>query len=63
MKLLRRGTWSGKLNLPPNTCIPTSEKMTIKRKRRRRRQAMDRTEFSKEAMRLAKDGQFLRITN
>lgn len=62
MKLLRRTTPSWKLNLFPNTCIPRSAKMTMKRKRSRRRQAMERTEFSKDAMRLLRDVQCLTST-
>lgn len=49
----------GKLNFPPNTCIPSSEKMTMKRKRSSRRQAIERTEFKREATRLLSDVQYL----
>lgn len=59
-KLLRLGLWSEKLNLPPNTCMPRSEKMTMKRKRRRSREAMERTELRREATRLLKEVQYLR---
>lgn len=58
-KLLRLGLWSAKLNFPPNTCMPRSEKMTMKRKRRRSREAMERTEFRSEATRLLKEVQYL----
>lgn len=47
------------MNFPPNTCIPSSEKMTMKRKRRRSREAMERTEFRREATRLLKEVQYL----
>lgn len=58
-KLLRLGLWSEKLNFPPNTCMPRSEKMTMKRKRRRSREAMERTELRREATRLLKEVQYL----
>lgn len=58
-KLLRLGLWSVKLNFPPNTCMPRSEKMTMKRKRRRSREAMERTELRREATRLLKEVQYL----
>ena len=58
-KLLRLDLWSGKLNFPPNTCMPRSEKMTMKRKRRRSREAMERTELRREATRLLKAFQYL----
>lgn len=59
-KLLRLALWSEKLNFPPKTCMPRSEKMTMKRKRRRRREAMERTELRREATRLLSDFQYLK---
>lgn len=59
-KLLRLISWSGKLNFPPNTCMPSREKMTMKRKRRRSSEAMERTEFNREATRLLREVQYLR---
>lgn len=58
-KLLRLDLWSVKLNFPPNTCMPRSEKMTMKRKRRRSREAMERTELRREATRLLREVQYL----
>jgi len=59
-KLLRLGVLSGKLNFPPNTCMPSREKITMNRKSSRRREAMERTEFRREATRLLRDFQYLR---
>lgn len=59
-KLLRCKGLSGKLNLPPNTCMPRREKITMKRKSRRSREAMERIELIREATRLLKDVQYLR---
>lgn len=39
--------------------MPSSEKMTMKRKRRRSREAMERTELRSEATRLLRDVQYL----
>lgn len=59
-KLLRCKGLSAKLNLPPNTCMPRREKITMKRKSRRSREAMERIEFIREATRLLSDVQYLR---
>ncbi|TNN56953.1 hypothetical protein EYF80_032851 [Liparis tanakae] len=45
--------WNDKIHLKK------SEKMTMKRKRRRSRQAMERTELRREATRLLKEVQYL----
>lgn len=58
--MLLRVCISSKLNFPPKSCIPNREKMMIKRKRSRSREAMERTEFSKDATRLLKEFQYLR---
>lgn len=50
---------SSKLNLPPKSCIPRSEKMIMKRKRSSNREAMERTEFRSEATRLLREFQYL----
>lgn len=60
--VLLRVCISSKLNFPPNSCIPRREKMMMKRKRRSSREAMERTEFSKDATRLLKEFQYLRTT-
>lgn len=49
-----------KLNLPPNTCIPRREKITMKRKRRRSREAIDWMEFNSDATKLERDRQYLK---
>lgn len=58
-KLLRLGLWLEKLNFPPNTCMPRSEKITMKRNRSRSREAIERTELRREATRLLKEVQYL----
>lgn len=50
---------SSKLNFPPNTCMPSSEKMMIKRKSSSSRDAMDFMELRREATRLLSDCQWL----
>lgn len=50
--------WS-KLNLPPNSCMPSREKMMIKRKRRSSKDAMDFIELSRDATKLLRDAQCL----
>lgn len=57
--VLRRTSMSSKSNLPPKSCMPSRAKTMIKRKRRRSREAMERTELSREATRLLKDVQYL----
>lgn len=50
---------SSKLNLPPKSCIPRREKMMMKRKSSSNKEAMERTELSREATRLLKEFQYL----
>lgn len=57
--VLRRTFMSSKSNLPPKSCMPSRAKTMMKRKRRRSREAMERTELSREATRLLKDVQYL----
>jgi hypothetical protein len=52
-----------KLNFPPNTCIPSNENMTMKRKRRSSKQAIDLIEFSRDATRLLRVVQYLKKQN
>lgn len=47
------------MNLPPNSCMPSKEKMMIKRKRRSSKDAMDFMELSRDATRLLRDAQCL----
>lgn len=48
---------SSKLNFPPKTCIPSREKMMMKRKSSSSRDAMDFMELSRDATRLLRDCQ------
>ena len=48
---------SSKLNFPPNTCMPSREKMMMKRKSRSSREAMDFIELSRDATKLLRDCQ------
>lgn len=50
-------TVSSKLNLPPKSCMPRSEKIMMKRKSRSNREAIDFMELSREATRLLRDAQ------
>ena len=50
---------SSKLNLPPNTCMPSREKMMMKRKSSSSSEAMDFMEFSRDATRLDRAAQCL----
>ena len=52
-------TVSSKLNFPPNSCMPSREKMMMKRKSSSSREAMDFMEFSSDATRLLSDAQCL----
>ena len=56
---LLRGVSSSKLNLPPNSCIPSKAKMTMNRKSSSNKLAMERILFSKDATRLRRDDQYL----
>lgn len=53
---------SSKLNFPPNTCIPSREKMMMNRKSSSSREAMDFMELSRDATKLLSDCQWLRNT-
>lgn len=57
--VLRLTCMSSKSNLPPKSCIPSSAKTMMKRKRRRSKEAIERTELSREATRLLRDVQYL----
>ena len=46
-----------KLNRPPNSCMPSSAKMTMNRNNRSRRLAIERTELSRDVTRLRSDDQ------
>lgn len=50
-------TFSSKLNFPPKSCMPSREKIIMKRKSSSSRDAMDFMELSREATRLLRDAQ------
>lgn len=50
-------TVSSKLNFPPKSCMPSREKIMMKRKSSSKREAMDFMELSREATRLLRDAQ------
>lgn len=52
-------TVSSKLNLPPKSCMPSREKIMMKRKSSSNREAMDFMELSREATKLLRDAQWL----
>ena len=53
------GVPSGKLNVPPKSCIPSRAKMRMKRKRRSRREMMDFIELSSDITKLRREDQYL----
>lgn len=59
-KLLRGTAESSKSYLPPKSCMPSSAKMTMKRKSSSSSEAMERMELSSDATRLLSDVQYLR---
>ena len=66
MSKLASGVPSGKLNAPPNNCIPNNAKIRMKRNRRKRRERMDLIELSRDITRFLRDDQYfvtLKILN
>ena len=55
------GVPSGKLNVPPNSCMPNSAKMRMKRKRRSSSEMMDFMELNSDITKLRKEDQYLKI--
>lgn len=53
------GVPSSKLNCPPNSCMPSSAKMRMKRKRRNSREMMDLIELRRDITRFLSDDQYL----
>lgn len=53
------GVPSSKLNWPPNSCIPSSANMRMKRKSRKRREMMLRIELSSDITRFLRLFQYL----
>ena len=54
---------SSKLNLPPNSCIPSRAKMTINKKSSSSKLAMERILFSRDATRFLSEFQYLHWAN
>ena len=50
-------TVSSKLNFPPKSCMPSREKIMMKRKSSSNREAIDFMELSREATRLLREAQ------
>ena len=59
---LEVGLPSGKLNEPPKTCIPSSAKMKMKRKRRKSSDMMDEIAFISAITKFLSDDQYLEET-
>lgn len=57
------GVPDGKLNCPPNSCIPSRANMRMKRKRRKSRDMMLRIEFNSDITRLRKLAQYFVTLN
>jgi Ni/Co efflux regulator RcnB len=54
------GVWVSKLNVPPNSCIPSSAKMKMNRKRRKRSDMMEDKAFIRAITRLRRGDQYLK---
>ena len=54
---LEGGVPSGKLNVPPKSCIPSNAKMRMKRNNKSRRDMMDFIELSNETTKLRREDQ------
>lgn len=50
-----------KLNLPPNTCIPSNANITMNRNNKSKRDAIDCIEFNRDATKLDRDLQYLEV--
>lgn len=53
------GVPSGKLKAPPKSCIPSSAKMRMKRKRRNNNEIIDLIELRREMTRFRREDQYL----
>ena len=60
MSKLEVGVSVGKLNDPPKSCIPSSAKMKMNKKRRKRRDMMDDSAFIRAITRLRSGDQYLK---
>ena len=54
------GVPSGKLKVPPKSCMPSRAKMRMKRKRSNNRDMMDFMELSSDMTKFRKDDQYLK---
>ena len=57
---LAGGVPSGKLNAPPNSCIPNNANIKMNRKRRNRRDMIERMELKRDITRLRNEDQYLK---
>ena len=53
------GVPSGKLKAPPNNCIPSNANIKMKRKRRNRREMMERMELNNDITKFRNEDQYL----
>lgn len=53
------GVPSGKLNWPPNNCIPSSAKIRINKNSRNNKEMIERIEFKRDITRLRREDQYL----
>ena len=56
---LAGGVPSGKLNAPPKSCIPNNANIKMNRKRRNRRDMIERMELKRDITRFLKEDQYL----
>lgn len=56
---LADGLPSRKLNAPPKSCMPSSAKISMKRKRRNSNEMIERIELSNDITRFLSDDQYL----
>lgn len=56
---LAGGVPSGKLNAPPKSCIPNKAKIKMKRKRRNKRDKIERIELNNEMTKFRNEDQYL----
>ena len=56
---LAGGVPSGKLNAPPNNCMPSNAKIKMKRKSRKRRDMIERMELRRDITRFRNEDQYL----
>ena len=57
---LAGGVPSGKLNAPPKSCIPNNANIKMNRKRRNRRDMIERMELKRDITRFRNEDQYLK---